>query len=120
MTTRVVLIEDDPDIAALVEEMLSEAGHEVEIVDRLVEGIVDPDAALVITDLPAMRRFEPEMAREWIARVRATFPRAKVVVSTAHAPAATAGAVALGTDAVLTKPFDVATFTDTVESLLGA
>jgi DNA-binding response OmpR family regulator len=120
MTTRIVLIEDDPDIAALVEEMLTEAGHEVAIVDHLAEGVVDPEAPLVITDLLAIRSFDPKMAREWIARVRAAFPKAKVVVSTAHAPAAAVGAPAIGADAVLVKPFDIATFTDTVESLLGA
>ncbi|HEV2249623.1 MAG TPA: hypothetical protein VGT60_03860 [Candidatus Limnocylindria bacterium] len=120
MTTRIVLIEDDPDIAALVEEMLTEAGHEVEVVDRLPAGPTDLDARLVITDLLALRAFDAAIAREWIAGVRAAYPRAKVVVSTAHTPAAAVGAPAIGADAVLAKPFDIAAFTETVESLLGA
>jgi DNA-binding response OmpR family regulator len=120
MTRRIVLIEDDPDIAALVGEMLTEVGHEVEVVSQLAPGTVDTDAQLVITDLLALRSFDTETARGWIARVRAAFPRAAVIVSTAHAPAAAAGAQAIGADAVLVKPFDIDVFTQTVESLLGA
>src|SRR5207249_1400458 len=110
--------EDDPDIAALVVEMLTEAGHQVEARSRLPDS-ADPGAQLVITDLLAMRSYDLETARDWVARVRAAFPEAALIVSTAHAPAAAAGAAALGADAVLTKPFDVADFTSTVESLLG-
>ena len=119
MTTRIVLIEDDPDIAALVQDMLGEIGHAAEIVDRLPEGVADPDVPLVITDLLAVRSFEVGLARDWIARVRAGYPRAKVLVSSAHAPAASVGAAAIGADAVLVKPFEITTFTETVESLLS-
>jgi DNA-binding response OmpR family regulator len=119
MTTRIVLIEDDPDIATLVKEMLTEAGHEVTVVEHLTEGSIDTESQLVITDLLALRHFDVVTARGWIARVRAAFPKAAVVVSTAHAPAAAAGAPAIGADAVLVKPFDIAVFTQTVESLLG-
>ena len=118
MTGRIVLIEDDPDIAALVEEMLTEAGHQVEARSRLPEA-VDPGAQLVITDLLAMRSYDLETARDWISLVRAAFPEAALIVSTAHAPAAAAGPAALGADAVLSKPFDITVFTSTVESLLG-
>jgi len=120
VTRRIVLIEDDPDIAALVREMLIEVGHEVDLRPELPGGMIDADAELVITDLLALRSYDLETAREWIARVRAAFPRATIIVSTAHAPAAGAGPAALGADAVLTKPFDVAVFTRTVETLLGA
>jgi DNA-binding response OmpR family regulator len=120
MTKRIVLIEDDPDIAALVEQMLVEVGHDVVLVDDLLDDKIDSDAQLVITDLLALRSYDTETAREWIARVRAAFPRAAVIVSTAHAPASEAGASALGADALLVKPFDIAVFTRTVESLLGA
>ena len=121
MTGRIVLIEDDPDIAALVEEMLRESGHQVDVRMSVDEGgTADTDARVVITDLLAVRAYDPEVAREWIAVVRSRFPRAKIVVSTAHAPAAATGAEFLGADAVLTKPFDLAAFTRTVDGLLGA
>ena len=120
MTGRiVVVIEDDPDIAALLEEVLGELGHQVSVHPDLADGPSDSDAELVITDLVSVRSFDPQAARGWIARVRAAFPNASVIVSTAHAPAAEAGPAALGADAVLTKPFDIAVFTETVESLLG-
>jgi len=120
MTRRIVLIEDDPDTAALVKEMLGELGHHIDTRAHLDDGEADGDAQVVITDLVTLHAFDLAAAREWIVRVRTAFPNAQIVVSTAHAPAARAGAAGLGADAVLTKPFDVTVFTSTVESLLGA
>ena len=119
MTTRIVLIEDDPAIAALIEEILADLGHQVDVHPHLTDGTIDGDADLVIADLVGLRGYELESARRWIARVRVAFPKAAVIVSTAHAPAALSGGPALGADAVVTKPFDIAEFTETVESLLG-
>ena len=119
MTRRiVVVIEDDPDIAALMQEVLVELGHQVETRADLADGRAELEAQLVITDLVAIRSFDAEAAREWIGRVRRVFPNAAVIVSTAHALATEAGAAALGADAVLPKPFDITAFTETVESLL--
>jgi two-component system OmpR family response regulator len=120
MTRRIVLIEDDPDIAALIEEVLTDLGHEVDVRAQLADGPFDRDTELVITDLVALTGYDLESARAWIARIRAAFPEAAVVVSTAHTAAAAAGGPALGADAVLGKPFDIGVFTQTVESLLGA
>ena len=119
MTGRIVLIEDDPDVVALLREMLLELGHDVAAAHgRVGDDDGDGEANLVITDLVSMHTFDADAAREWIGRLRRLFPKAAIVVSTAHAPAARAGAAALGADAVLTKPFDVALFNGTVESLL--
>ena len=115
-----LIIEDDPDIAELVAEVLTEEGHSVEIHERLAEGAVDAQVHLVITDLFVVRGYDLQVARDWISRVRTAFPNAAVVVSTAHDPAATDGAPALGADALVLKPFDIGVLTETVESLLGA
>ena len=70
MTRRIVLIEDDPDTATLVEEMLRDIGHRVNTWAHLEDGAGDDQAELVITDLVPLRTFELTIAREWIARVR--------------------------------------------------
>ncbi|HEX6060932.1 MAG TPA: hypothetical protein VF001_02600 [Candidatus Limnocylindria bacterium] len=119
MNRRIVLIEDDPDISALVVDMLIDAGHEVDVRSTLADGTIDRDTQLVITDLVVLRGYDLEAARAWVSRVRAAFPAAAVIVSTAHRLAGAAGASDLGAEAVLTKPFDVDEFTRTVESLLG-
>jgi DNA-binding response OmpR family regulator len=118
VSRRIVLIEDDPDIAALVEEVLVERGHELDTLSELPDGVTDREARLVITDLVEMSAFDPDAARTWVARVRAAFPAARVVIVTAHAAAASAREP-LGADAVLTKPFDIVALAATVESLLG-
>lgn len=120
MTRRIVLIEDDPDIATLVDQMLTDAGREVDVRSALAEGTIDRDTQLVITDLVALREYDLRAARAWIAQVRAAFPEAAVIVSTAHQAAGADGASGLGADALLTKPFDVDDFARSVESLLGA
>ena len=48
----------------------------------------------MITDLVALRGYDLGAARAWITRVRAAFPHAAVIVSTAHKPAGAAGASA--------------------------
>jgi DNA-binding response OmpR family regulator len=120
MTTRIVLIEDDPDIAELIESLLTDVGHQVDVRVHLADGAIDDEARLVITDLVSARSHDLKVAREWITRVRAAFPNAAVIVSSAHEPFAAAGASALGADAIVTKPFDIGEFTEIVESLLGA
>jgi DNA-binding NtrC family response regulator len=120
MTRRIVLIEDDPDMAAVVESVLTDLGHRVDVRTRLADGAVDDAAQLVITDLVTVRGHDVTAAREWVARVRVAFPRAAVIVYSGHEPFAAAGASALGADAVVTKPFELDTFTEIVESLLSA
>lgn len=115
---RIVLIEDDPDIAALVEGILDERGQAARQLADLDGAAPDPLVQLVITDLVAIRSYDREAARAWVAKVRASYPNAAVIVSTAHGPAKDGGARAIGADAVLTKPFDVTLFGDTVEALL--
>jgi DNA-binding response OmpR family regulator len=119
MTTRIVLIEDDPDVAELVEALLTDVGHQVDVRTHLADSAIDDEVHLVITDLVTVRNHEVTAAREWIARVRVAFPKAAVILSSAHQLFSAAGAPALGADAVVTKPFDIGEFTEIVESLLG-
>ena len=122
--TTIVVIEDDADIAELVEGILSDSGHALLVRSGLGEGPADPaDLAdlgvrLVITDLVAFRSYDRDDARDWVSKVRTRYPRAAVAVATAHSGAAQDGAPALGADAVLMKPYDIDLFTKTVESLL--
>jgi DNA-binding response OmpR family regulator len=118
VTGPIVLIEDDPDVAALMQEMLRDTGHPVDVRVGLDDDTGDDEARVVITDLVALRRYDVDLAREWIAKVRVRFPRAKIVVSTAHARVVASGPEALGADAVLAKPFDLQVFVQTVEALL--
>ncbi len=116
---KIVLIEDDPDIAALIEGILSDSGHGLQVLADLDGDPPDALVHLVITDLVAMRSYDQAAARDWIAKVRDHYPNAAIVVSTAHGPAADRGAAGIGADAVLAKPFDVGLFSETVESLLA-
>lgn len=117
-----MLLEDDVDIAALIEEVLREDGHTVQAMTTLEPGDPEPDprVALVISDLVTLRRYDPAAAREWVERIRRRFPEAKILVATAHLGAVASGAAALGADALLAKPFDADEFSATVASLLTA
>ena len=114
----IVVIEDDPDIAALVAGILEEAGHRVQVLAELDGAPPDPQVRLVITDLVAIRSYDRERAGAWVATLRTRYPKAAIVVSTAHRPAADGGAAAIGADAVLKKPFDIARLSETVEAFL--
>lgn len=116
MNGRIVLIEDDPDIAAMVQEMLVDLGHAVDVHAELIDGAFDPEAELVITDLIGLGSYDGDAARAWVGRVRAAFPKARVMIATGHRPARDQ---TLGADAVVIKPFEIAPFSATVRSLLG-
>lgn len=117
---RIILLEDDIDIAALIEEVLRLDGHTVQTMIRLEPGDPVPGVALVISDLVDLRGYDPVAAREWVERIRRHFPDAKVLLATAHSGAARAGATALGVDAFMAKPFDANEFSATVALLLTA
>jgi DNA-binding response OmpR family regulator len=112
----IVLVEDDPDVAALILELLRDVGHEA-IHLRGRAGIA-PDAAvpLVITDLLSVGAPKPDRASEWVATLRATYPKAAIVVVTAHRGVVLPGPG--GPDALIEKPFAIDDFARTIRPYL--
>ena len=58
-----MLIEDDPSIAQVVQDILAERGHHVTLHDRLDGDLADAHAQVVITDLVGLSAFDLAGAR---------------------------------------------------------
>ena len=102
----VLILEDDPVLVDLLKTIVEEGGHEA-VVAPTIERVpprLAPD--LVLTDLIPLTSYRREQAEGWVRNVRARFPRATVIVLTAHAAAARE-ADQLGADDVIANPFDV-------------
>ena len=114
----ILVIEDDPDIAALVEIHLKDLGHEVEIVGdgRLgLERALDRAWALVILDLmlPGLDGFEV------CKRIRSENDTVPILMLTARAEELDKVlGLELGADDYLTKPFSVRELTARVKAIL--
>lgn len=111
----VLVIDDDPVIAELVQSVLEEGGHRATAHADL-DGVRPGAYDVVITDLLLPGSYSAADGAAWVARVRERVPGTPVLVCTAHR-AASADAGDLGADAVLTKPFDVDMLLETVERL---
>lgn len=121
--SRVIVIEDNDDLREIVQLILDGAGYRTEAVADGKSGIDaqrrEP-AALVITDI-----FMPEQdGIETIAALHAEFPDLKVIAVSGGGKASSADgylrtALAIGADAVLSKPFDQHELLATVRDLLG-
>jgi DNA-binding NtrC family response regulator len=103
----VLLVEDDPDVRAAVEEALVEAGHDVvSAVDGQLglEQVMATSFDVVITDVRLPRLSGLELFK----KVREISPRTAVMVMTSFATANDAvRALKQGAHDYLTKPFDV-------------
>ena len=102
----VLVVEDDPDLLALVEIILSDAGYEVAVasdgaqaLSRVKERM--PGVILLDMRMPVMNGWE--FAREY----RARHGRATPIVVVTAAEDARARAQEIGADAWLEKPFDL-------------
>lgn len=118
-TRTVLIVEDDHGIAEFLGWALRDQGLEVRHALTLSEAIrlyeeLGPD--LVITDLVLPDGFGVEVVRR--AKTQNGHMAVPSVVLSAH-PRAPEYAQEAGADACLSKPFDLGTFFDTVESLLG-
>ena len=112
----IVLLEDDPDIAALIIELLAELGHGARHLRDSASVVPDDAVHLAITDLLSVGAADPEKARAWVATLRAAYPTAKVVVVTAYGAVLPAGPG--GPDALISKPFAIDDFIHTVSPFL--
>ena len=110
----VVVLDDDRPLAALLANVVEESGREAIAVGALEDVPSTVEAAGVITDLIGVQAYDAAKAREWVRRVRDRFRGAPVIVVTGHVEALNERD-ALGADAVIGKPFDVATLLWTIE-----
>ena len=116
---RILLIEDDPDMAALVGDSLTEAGYAVEHAPLAEAGIlphweVPFDAVILDHRLPGMDGLE---FLAWLRRWDTGTP--VVFVTAFGSPALFARAASLGA-ATLSKPFPMEELLDAIRGLLDA
>ncbi|PWU11258.1 MAG: response regulator [Verrucomicrobia bacterium] len=104
---RILVIDDDPDMAQLVKDMLKSTGHEIILAGNGAEGVrqsreAHPD--LVITDIYMPR----EDGLETILELRRKFPRLAIMAMSGrdHAEVMLSVAKKLGAMAILQKPFE--------------
>ena len=103
---RILIIDDDPDLRAVLAQMLRLAGYEVALAANGREGLeraLKQPADLVLTDI-----YMPEQeGLETILELRRRFPQLPVLAMSGRAAAGTMLGIAqrLGAIAVLQKPF---------------
>lgn len=116
--SRLVVIEDDRDIAELVRSALADAGFAVETYRDGESGLaaaVDADVDLVVLDLMLPGMDGLEVCR----RLRATRPEARIVMLTAKtAEIDRVVGLELGADDYVTKPFSLRELQARVKALL--
>jgi putative two-component system response regulator len=105
---RILVVDDEPEICALIEDSLGWLGHEVttaaslpEALDSLGTGSFD----VVVTDL----RLGPGSGLDLLSEVRRGSPRTRTILISAHADARVAAtAIDRGIDYLIVKPFEPA------------
>ncbi|SRR6266852_1249862 len=103
---RILVIDDDPDMRAMLEQTLKSAGHEIALAADGKEGVeqyrANP-ADLVVTDL-----YMPNQeGLETITELRKRFPEVVIIAMSGRATAGTMLSIAqkLGAVEILQKPF---------------
>jgi DNA-binding response OmpR family regulator len=117
-TKRLLVLENDPEIGALLRLIFEEAGFAVAFVRDGESLPVSTVADLVISDLALFRGYDSEEA---VRRVRAlrSATAGPVLVLTAHHAAANDGELAKEAAAVMAKPFDLDALLASVATLTG-
>jgi diguanylate cyclase (GGDEF)-like protein len=102
----IVVVDDEPSLRALLEELLGDAGYRVQTAasgEAALEIVRGGDVHVVLTDI----RMGGMNGIDLIRHVRATCPDTEVVVMTSHASVQTAiEALRLGAYDYLVKPFE--------------
>ncbi len=117
---KLLLIEKDPVAAAVLEDRLRVAGHQVEMLGDAARaaGVVDErQIDLVVLDVPDNRPLEPIVALRVHPGTRSV---AIVALSDSHEPAWRVAVLRAGADDVLARPFDPEELEIRVERLLGS
>ena len=116
----ILLVEDASDIRYIVELLLQNVGYTVISVSDGVDAVQrahDEPPDLIVMDLALPRLDGWEATRQ--LKERTDTHHIPVLAFTAHAlPDEIEHALAVGCAAVITKPFDITTFLDTIERLL--
>jgi CheY-like chemotaxis protein len=117
---RIFLVEDEPAVRELLRHALVRRGYEVEIGCSGDEGLALCDALdppdLLITDLILPGATGPAIAE----RLRQRAPGVKVLLMSGYAEHPLLDAAHAAGEPCLVKPFDLATFSETVQQLLAA
>jgi CheY-like chemotaxis protein len=114
---RVLVVEDDPDLAALEADVLAERGHDVEVANNGREALDavarhKPDLILLDMKMPVMG------GREFAEEYRRREPHTAPIVVVTAADDAQRRAAEVGASAWLGKPFDPEALLEKVDDLL--
>ena len=105
VSLKVLVVEDDPDLAALEAELLEEHGHHVEVAYNGREALaaverVAPDLILLDMKMPVMS------GREFVEEYRRAQPSPAPIVVVTAADDAQVRAAEVGASGWIAKPFD--------------
>jgi CheY-like chemotaxis protein len=121
-SVRVLVVDDNPDLRALVKIMLERAGFEVQVAadgQRALDLQREHPAEVLISDI-----FMPESdGIELIARFKSGFPQVKIIAMSGGGHVSKKDylpvAKAIGADAVLQKPFAAETLVRMLQELVA-
>ncbi len=117
---RILLVEDEPAVRELLKHALMRRGYQVETGCTGAEGLALCDALeppdLLITDLILPGATGPAIAE----RLRQRVPGVKVLLMSGYAEHPLLDAAHAAGEPCLVKPFELSTFSDTVQQLLAA
>lgn len=118
---RVLIFEDERDLADLYQMALEAKGHEVIGIHEDPREVLDRPTPTDATSLPDLIILDERLGNvsgtSFLVSLRRAYPLARILVATAD-PEAAAGAVEKGADEARKKPFTLQLFLESVEALL--